>query len=113
VTKKDIVREISQKLDLKQTTTKKVVQMALDAIIDVLVTKREIQLRNFGIFRVHFRKPRRARNPVTGAPVQVPEKPAVRFKPGKEMARRLQQAHLANANRRSESGTTRRRKAAD
>ncbi|NMC21200.1 MAG: integration host factor subunit beta [Thermogutta sp.] len=113
MTKKDIVREISKKLDLKQTTTKRVVQMTLDAIIDVLVEDREVQLRNFGVFRVHLRKPRKARNPVTGEAVQVPEKVAVRFKPGKEMARRLRQAYRSAASQRSESRTTSRRKAAE
>lgn len=113
MTKKDIVREISNKLDLKQTITKQVVQMTLDAIIDILVADREVQLRNFGVFRVHFRKPRKARNPVTGDAVQVPEKVAVRFKPGKEMARRLRQIHRLAANQRSEAGTPTRRMAAE
>ena len=44
-----------------------------------------IELRNFGVFEVKQRKPRKARNPRSGEPVFVPAKLAVKFKPGLEM----------------------------
>ena len=56
-----------------------------------------IELRNFGVFEVKRRAPRKARNPRTGDKVFVPAKNVVSFKPGKEMEERVRQmdpAHL-------------------
>jgi len=85
LTKKDIVRTISEEIGLTQQQTKRIVQKTFDAIIDSLVRERRIELRNFGVFEVKQRAARRARNPRTGRQVEVPEKFVVTFKPGKEM----------------------------
>jgi integration host factor subunit beta len=85
VTKKEIVRTISEKIGLTQLQTKDIVQKTFDAIVDALVKEERIELRNFGVFEVKRRAPRRARNPRTGDKVLVPEKFVVTFKPGREM----------------------------
>jgi integration host factor subunit beta len=85
VTKKEIVKKISEDLGLTQLKTKDIVQRTLDAIILTLVEEGRIELRNFGVFEVKRRAPRKARNPRTGAKVYVPSKNVVTFKPGKEM----------------------------
>jgi nucleoid DNA-binding protein len=85
VTKKEIVKQISEKLGLTQLKTKEIVQLTLDGIIETLVTEGRIELRNFGVFEVKKRAPRKARNPRTGDKVYVPAKNVVTFKPGKEM----------------------------
>jgi hypothetical protein len=48
-------------------------------------------LRNFGVFEVKRRAPRKARNPRTGDQVNVAEKYVVTFKPGKEMEQRVRE----------------------
>src|SRR3954449_6585047 len=85
VTKKEIVKRISEEIGLTQLKTKDIVQRTLDAIIQTLVTEGRIELRNFGVFEVKCRAPRKARNPRTGDKVYVPSKNVVTFKPGKEM----------------------------
>jgi len=85
LTKKDIVRTISEEIGLTQQQTKIIVQKTFDAIVDSLVRERRIELRNFGVFEVKQRAARTARNPRTGRQVSVPEKYVVTFKPGKEM----------------------------
>jgi len=90
VTKKEIVKEISDKLQLTQLKTKEIVQKTFDAIIDTLVEEERIELRNFGVFEVKQRAARKARNPRTGAKVEVPAKFVVTFKPGKEMEEKVQ-----------------------
>lgn len=85
MTKKEIVKKISEDIGLTQLKTKDIVQRTLDAIIATLVTEGRIELRNFGVFEVKRRAPRKARNPRTGDKVFVPEKNVVTFKPGKEM----------------------------
>jgi integration host factor subunit beta len=86
VTKKEIVKTISDEIGLTQLKTKEIVQKTFDAIVETLVEERRIELRNFGVFEVKKRAARKARNPRTGAKVYVPEKYVVTFKPGKEMA---------------------------
>jgi integration host factor subunit beta len=85
VTKKEIVKKISDDIGLTQLKTKEIVQLTLDAIIQTLVAEGRIELRNFGVFEVKRRAPRKARNPRTGDKVYVPSKNVVTFKPGKEM----------------------------
>jgi len=89
VTKKEIVRTISEEIGLTQLQTKEIVQKTFDAIVETLVADRRIELRNFGVFEVKRRAPRKARNPRTGDKVYVPEKYVVTFKPGKEMEERV------------------------
>jgi integration host factor subunit beta len=100
VTKKEIVKAISEELGLTQLKTKEIVQKTFDAIVETLVTDRRIELRNFGVFEVKQRAARKARNPRTGGQVEVPAKFVVTFKPGKEMEERvlqLEEAELVRA----------------
>jgi len=100
VTKKEIVKQISEKLGLTQLKTKEIVQQTFDAIVETLLEERRIELRNFGVFEVKRRKPRKARNPRTGERVDVEAKYVVTFKPGKEMeekVRNLGEAQLAGS----------------
>jgi len=89
VTKKEIVKTISEECNLTQLVTKKVVQMTFEAIIETLVEEGRIELRNFGVFEVKKRAARKARNPRSGERVHVPEKYVVTFKPGKEMEEKV------------------------
>jgi len=102
VTKKEIVKTISEEIGLTQLKTKEIVQKTFDAIVDTLVEDTRanidkgddaqlgrIELRNFGVFEVKRRAARKARNPRTGEKVLVDEKFVVTFKPGKEMEERV------------------------
>lgn len=97
VTKKEIVRQLCEKANsekllkgtLTQLATKEIVQWTFDAIIETLVSDGRIELRNFGVFEVKQRKPRKARNPRTGERVDVEAKNVVTFQPGKEMEERV------------------------
>ena len=91
MTKKEIVKTISDEIGLTQLKTKEIVQKTFDAIVETLVDERRIELRNFGVFEVKKRAACKARNPRTGAKVYVPEKFVVTFKPGKEMEERVRE----------------------
>ena len=107
MTKKEIVKTISEEIGLTQLKTKEIVQKTFDAIVETLVEEGRIELRNFGVFEVKQRAARKARNPRTGDRVDVPEKYVVTFKPGKEMEekvrligerKRLREEALARTN---------------
>ena len=89
MTKRDMAKAIAEETGIPQVRATAIVQRIFDRIIETLVTAGRIELRNFGVFEVKRRKPRRARNPRTGDPVKVPAKLVVTFKPGKEMEKRV------------------------
>ncbi len=101
MTKKEIVKTISEEIGLTQLKTKEIVQKTFDAIVETLVSEGRIELRNFGVFEVKKRAARKARNPRTGDKVLVPEKYVVTFKPGKEMEARVRQMELEAQRRQS------------
>jgi nucleoid DNA-binding protein len=102
VTKKEIVKTISEEIGLTQLKTKEIVQKTFDAIVETLVEDGRIELRNFGVFEVKKRAARKARNPRTGDKVYVPAKYVVTFKPGKEMEERVRQLEQSAAARAAE-----------
>lgn len=85
MTKKEIVRAISDKTGLTQLQIKQIVQLTFEGIVETLLEEGRVELRNFGVFQVKTRKARQARNPRTGRQVSVPAKSVVVFKPGKGM----------------------------
>jgi nucleoid DNA-binding protein len=85
MTKKEIVRTVAEKLRLTQLQTKDIVQHVLDSLLETLIEEGRVELRNFGVFEVKKRKPRKARNPRTGETIKVKEKSVVVFKSGKAM----------------------------
>ena len=99
MTKKEIVKTISEEIGMTQLKTKEIVQKTFDAIVETLVEEGRIELRNFGVFEVKKRAARKARNPRTGQRVDVPEKSVVTFKPGKEMEEKVRQLEAQRQSR--------------
>lgn len=101
MTKKEIVRTISEEIGLTQLQTKEIVQKTFNAIVEALVSEKRIELRNFGVFEVKRRAPRKARNPRTNEKVFVAEKFVVTFKPGKKMEERVKELERQPATSRT------------
>ena len=89
MTKKEIVKTISEETGINQQVIKSIVQRTFDSNVTTLVEEGRIELRNFGVFQVKPRAARKARNPRTGRQVEVPEKFVVTFKPGKIMEQKV------------------------
>jgi nucleoid DNA-binding protein len=103
MTKKDLARAIAERAGLPQAQARDVVQRVLAAVIEALVQEGRIELRNFGVFQVKRRRPRRARNPRTGEALIAPERVVVAFQPGREMAERV--GRLPRVPGRAEGGS--------
>jgi nucleoid DNA-binding protein len=89
VTKKELAKAISEELGIPSVVALQAVQRVFDGITETLVEQGRIEFRNFGVFEVRKRKPRKARNPRTGENVKVPAKLVVVFTPGREMKERV------------------------
>lgn len=71
---------------MAQAHVANVVERTLDSIIQTLGRGEGIELRNFGVFEVRYRKPRVGRNPADPTKeFPIPARAVVRFKPGKVM----------------------------
>ena len=86
MTKRDLVARISEETGLIQGQVSEVVQKTFDGIVACLGRGEGIELRNFGVFEVRYRKPRIGRNPSDPSKqYPIPARAVVKFKPGKEM----------------------------
>ncbi len=100
LTKRDLVNQISEDLGFTQSDVAKTIEKALDIITTKLGEGKRWEIRNFGVFEVKKRAPRKGRNPKTNVVVEVPHRYVVTFKAGKELKKLL--ADLSN-NLKSES----------
>ena len=86
VTKSELIDRIATKLpQLGNKDVELSVKTLIEKIIDSLAQGDRTEVRGFGSFCVHYRKPRIGRNPKTGDSVSLPGKNAAHFKPGKEL----------------------------
>jgi len=85
MTKAELVDKVAATLQLPKHQTETVVNMFLQCITDALGKGDKVELRGFGSFRLRHRRPRPARNPRTGAPVQIPAKTVPWFTVGKDL----------------------------
>ena len=89
ITKKELIDRIAEGTGHRRVQVKKVVQQFLDEIISELGKGNRLEFRDFGVFETKVRKARKAQNPKTLEPVEVPEKRTVKFKVGRLMKAKL------------------------
>jgi len=95
ITKKELVYRIASKTNQKKVVAKKIIQNFIDEVINELEKGNRLEFREFGVFEIKERAPRVARNPRTGAVVEVPAKKVVHFKAGRLMKERVCEALTA------------------
>ena len=89
ITKKELIDRIAETTQLKRVQVKRVVQLFLDEVVGELGKGNRLEFRDFGVFETKIRKARRAQNPKTLQPVEVPAKQTVKFKVGRLMKEKL------------------------
>tara|TARA_S200000501_G_C20634506_1_gene660439 strand:- start:37 stop:321 length:285 start_codon:yes stop_codon:yes gene_type:complete len=78
LTKKDISLEISKKLGLSDTYILDVTNDLID-ILKKLSKKKTLKIKNFGIFKVLYKKERVGRNPKTKQEYMIPARKIISF----------------------------------
>jgi integration host factor subunit beta len=89
ITKKELIDRIAEATGYKRVQVKRIVQQFLDEIVNELGRSNRLEFRDFGVFETKLRKARKAQNPKTLEPVEVPAKRTVKFKVGRLMKQRL------------------------
>lgn len=89
ITKKELIDRIADQTNVKRVQVKRIIQQFLDQIVSELGAGNRLEFRDFGVFESKTRRARRAQNPKTLEPVEVPEKRTVKFKIGRLMKAKL------------------------
>lgn len=89
MTKKTLAREVGKNVGLSQVVVRGVMDRIFTAISNSLARGERVELRNFGVFKTGTVRERVMKNPKTGKAIHIPARTAVRFKPGKELKRRV------------------------
>ena len=87
--KKDLIDRIAESTQIKNALVKAIVQNFLDEIISELNKGNRLEFRDFGVFEVKKRAARKAQNPKTLEPIDVPARRRVKFKMGRVMKKKL------------------------
>ena len=89
-TRSEMVHPIAHKQpQLVEHDVHTVVKMMLDQMLGRLANDGRIEIRGFGFFTVRFRRARVERYPRTGAPVSLPARDTVYFRPGTKLLERV------------------------
>ncbi len=70
----------------------KAVRNIIEQMSGALARGDRIEIRGFGSFCLHHRRPRWGRNPATGEPVEIDGRYVPHFKPGKRLRERVDEA---------------------
>ena len=86
MTRSELIELIaSQQSQLSTKDVELAVKLMIEHMAETLSSGERIEIRGFGSFSLHYRKPRTGRNPKTGDPVDLDGKYVPHFKPGKEL----------------------------
>ncbi len=85
MTKAELVENVLQATTTTKAESLAVVETIFGGIAHSLLRGEKVEVRGFGTFGIRQRKPRMARNPRTGASVEVPAKKVAFFKPSKDL----------------------------
>jgi DNA-binding protein HU-beta len=83
--KSDLISTVARTTGQQQVDVAKTVEGVLATIRDALTQGDDVRLLGFGTFTVGQRAASQARNPQTGATIQVPASKQARFKAGKAL----------------------------
>ena len=80
--KTEIIGVVAKKADFSKVEAKKVVEAFIQTVQEVLFEGEKVTLLGFGSFEVANKAARMGINPKTKAPILIPARKTVKFKPG-------------------------------
>ena len=90
MTRDDLIKRIAEKnAGISLSDSRELVLDLFESMKSVILEGESLEIRRFGVFEIHHRKPRVARNPRTGQKVSVGERKSLIFRPGKILKLRM------------------------
>ena len=90
----DLIAAAQEKVAGPEVETKDV-ELAVKTIIEhmsqALSGGERIEIRGFGSFSLHYREPRKGRNPKTGEEIPISARRVVTFRPGQKLKARVEE----------------------
>lgn len=87
MTKKELIEKLAKKAHLTKKASEEAVNAVFSEIGDSLKKGEKVVITGFGTFKIRNRAARRARNPQTGAPIQISARKTPGFTAGKALKR--------------------------
>lgn len=94
MTRSGLIERVAQRHSgrLAVADVEKAVKNIVEQMSGALARGDRIEIRGFGSFRLHYRRPRTGRNPATGGAVELDGRHVPRFKAGKQLRDRVDEA---------------------
>lgn len=90
MTKTELIQAIAQKQpNLSRKEVAQAVNCILKYLTEALEAKERVEIRNFGVFSLHYRVSRKGRDFISGDMLHVPPRYTAHFKAGKELRLRI------------------------
>ena len=89
LTKKEIVRKIKSEFGTSTTNLKLITDELIESIIEILIEKKKINIKNFGSFHIIFKNERIGRNPKTKEEIKISARNSISFKPSDNLKNKL------------------------
>ena len=87
--KGDLINKVAEDANMTKNQATEVLNCVFESITETLKDGNKVSLVGFGTFTLNERKARTGRNPQTGASIEIPSKNVIKFKPGKDLADRV------------------------
>lgn len=84
--KRELVRELSKKVEMPQKDVMKIVDTLCEIVSDELTKGENVKMNGFGSFQRSTRAAKVGRNPITGEQIEIPATNVVVFKPSERLA---------------------------
>ena len=89
-TKKEIIQEVSDRLNLTQTMSSKIFHLVLEIVTRELANSNNVVVRDFGTFETKIARGRPGRNPKDPSTViPIPDRAVVKFQVGKVLKEKV------------------------
>ena len=83
--RKDVIVHMSKEAGITAHEASKALNALFDGVRKSLISGGRATFSGFGSFEIKTRKPRKGRNPRTGAEVAIPQKRRIKFNPSKSL----------------------------
>ncbi|QPJ66657.1 MAG: HU family DNA-binding protein [Candidatus Nitrohelix vancouverensis] len=89
MTRADLVTKLSLRMNVTKKDAEKYLNCFLDAIVGSLERNERVVVQGFGSFSLKTYAARKTKKPITGEPLELPERSKPVFQPGKELRLRV------------------------
>ena len=84
--KAELIKAVAAKAEVSNAEAAKVIDAALEAAVEAVKKGEGVQLVGYASLTIAQRKARKAKNPATGAVIDIPARKVVKIKPGAKFA---------------------------